>query len=156
MADRKRNSKEYSRRSFLKMASGTAVGLAFGGFLPRLINVDDHALIIPASEGYILVDTKKCGGCVSCMLACSLVHEGKENLSLSRIQVLQNSFEKYPNDISQEQCKQCTFPACAEACPTKALTADPTKGHVRLVDSRKCIGCMQCIQACPQQPARIQ
>ena len=30
---------------------------------------------IPASDGYFLVDVKKCQGFASCMLACSLVHE---------------------------------------------------------------------------------
>ena len=45
---------------------------------------------LPPSDGYILVDTKKCQGCVSCMLACSLVHEGLESQSLSRIQIIQD------------------------------------------------------------------
>lgn len=154
--DKKQENQEFSRRSFLKLASGAALGVAFGGALPQLIHLGDGLVAIPASEGYLLVDTKKCGGCVSCMLACSLVHEGKENLSLSRIQILQNPFENFPNDITQEQCRQCTFPACVEACPTGAMQANPKNGNVRMVDERKCIGCMQCIEACPQQPARLQ
>lgn len=148
--------KEFSRRQFLKMASGVAIGVGFGGALPKLINLGDGVIAIPASQGYLLVDTKKCSGCISCMLACSLVHEGKENLSFSRIQIMQNSFVGFPNDIVQAQCKQCTYPACVEACPTNALKADPQNGYVRLVESKKCIGCQQCIEACPQQPARVQ
>jgi len=54
---------------------------------------------IPASEGYLLVETKKCQGCTSCMLACSLVHKGVGNLSRARIQIIQNSLEFYPDDI---------------------------------------------------------
>ncbi len=54
---------------------------------------------IPASEGYLLVETKKCQSCTSCMLACSLVHEGVENLSRARIQIIQDSLEFYPDDI---------------------------------------------------------
>ena len=46
---------------------------------------------IPAADGYLLVDIEKCQGCSSCMLACSLIHEGVESLSLARIQILQNS-----------------------------------------------------------------
>ena len=38
--------------------------------------------IIPESKGYLLVDSKKCTGCASCMFACSLAHEGKLNLNL--------------------------------------------------------------------------
>lgn len=154
--DKKVESNEYSRRSFLKLASGAALGVAFGGALPQLINLGDGMVAIPASGGYILVDTKKCQGCDSCMLACSLAHEGRESLSLSRIQVRQNPFEAWPNDVQIEQCKQCTFPACVEACPTGALHADEDNSNIRTVDQRKCIGCMQCIEACPQQPARVQ
>ena len=87
--------------------------------------------------GRLLIDKKKCQGCMTCMLACSLVHEGKENLSLSRIQVLQSSFEKYPNDIQArygESCDLCLDTpywkeqggvdgkqACVEACPVGAV-----------------------------------
>ncbi|MDI6872594.1 MAG: twin-arginine translocation signal domain-containing protein, partial [Bacillota bacterium] len=110
---------EVSRREFLKLASAFAVGLGLGDALPRLLYLGGGMVAIPASGGYLLVDTKKCAGCVSCMLACSLVHEGKENLSLSRIQVLQNPFGRYPEDVSQEQCRQCSYPACVEACPHK-------------------------------------
>lgn len=147
---------EFSRRSFLKMASGVALAVGFGGALPNLINLGDGVVAIPASGGYLVVDTKKCSGCASCMLACSLVHEGKENLSLSRMQVMQNPFVGFPNDIVQLQCKQCTHPSCVEACPTGALKADPQNGYVRLVEAEKCVGCQQCIEACPQIPARIQ
>ncbi len=37
------------------------------------------------------------------MLVCSLVHEGEENLSLSRIQILQDPFGRWPDDLTQEQ-----------------------------------------------------
>ncbi len=143
-----------SRREFLKMASAVAVGLGVGGGLTRLIWLEDRVIAIPASEGYLLVDTKKCAGCVSCMLACSLVHEGKENLSLSRIQVLQNPFGRFPEDITQEQCRQCTYPACVQSCPTGALKADSKNGNVRLVEEKKCIGCERCVEACPHTPSR--
>ncbi|MCK9526602.1 MAG: 4Fe-4S binding protein [Limnochordia bacterium] len=157
MADheKKDQSKEFSRRSFLKMLGGTAAGVAFGGAIPQLFNLGGGLVAIPASEGYLLVDTMKCAGCSSCMLACSLVHEGKENVSLSRIQITQNPFKRFPYDISLYQCRQCTSPACIEACPTGALAADKNNGNVRTVDERKCIGCMQCVEACPQTPSRV-
>ena len=88
------------------------------------------------------------------MLACSLVNEGQVNLSLSRIQVIQNSFEKWPDDVTIEQCRQCVEPACVKACPTEALEADPEYGNVRRVDAEKCIGCGSCVQACPYTPSR--
>jgi len=92
---------------------------------------------IEEKGGQLLIDKKKCQGCMTCMLVCSLVHEGKENLSLSRIQVIQSSFEKYPNDIETRQVESCDLcldtpfwneqggaegkQACVEACPLGAV-----------------------------------
>jgi len=99
----KHGSGPISRRKFLKVSCRATLA---AGVLPNLIWLDDAIAAIPACEGYLLVDTKKCQGCLPCMLACSLVHEGTENLSLARIQILQNSFEKFPDDLSMAQCRQ--------------------------------------------------
>jgi protein NrfC len=109
---------------------------------------------IPPADGYLLVDIEKCQGCVSCMLACSLIHEGAESLSLSRIQVMQNPFETFPDDLTIEQCRQCADPACVKVCPTGALKADARYGHVRMVAREECIGCGACLAACPYTPSR--
>jgi protein NrfC len=143
--------KQISRRDFLKFTGTVALG---AGVLPNLIWLDDAIAAIPASEGYLLVDTKKCQGCISCMLACSLVHEGKENLSLARIQILQNSFAKFPDDLIMAQCRQCVEAPCVEACPVKALYVDTKHGNIRMVDGKKCIGCRSCVRACPYEPGR--
>jgi protein NrfC len=109
---------------------------------------------IPPADGYLLVDMEKCQGCVSCMLACSLIHEGVESLSLSRIQIMQNSFESFPGDLTIEQCRQCVDPACVSVCPTGALKADARHGNVRMVDKEECVGCGACFGACPYTPSR--
>ena len=149
------NGSDYSRRDFLRLSRDMAIGLGAGAIFTDIILLDDAIAAIPASGGYLLVDTKKCQGCVSCMLACSLVHEGKESLSLSRIQVMQNSFERFPDDIMLVQCRQCVDPACLKACPTGALHIDASHGNVRRVDEKKCIGCKACIEACPYMPSRV-
>jgi protein NrfC len=145
---------ELTRRDFLKRSEGAAIKTTIGGTFLKLIWLDDAVAAIPASRGYLLVDTKKCQGCMTCMLACSLVHEGKENLSLARIQVIQNSFEKFPNDITLAQCRQCVEPACFKACPTDALQVDREHGNVRTIDAEKCIACKNCVNACPYAPGR--
>jgi protein NrfC len=90
------------------------------------------------------------------MQACSLVHDGKINLSQSRIQVLYNAFGGYPNDIFIKQCRQCTNAPCVTACPFKAITIDSKTG-VRSVNATLCTGCQTClsINACPYLPFRI-
>lgn len=145
-----------TRREFLKYAGTLAVGLGVGGALTDFIWLGEGVVAIPASGGYLLVDTAKCAGCTTCMAACSLAHEGKVNLSLSRIQVLRNPLGKFPEEISQEQCRQCTYPVCVEACPTGAMHAEPAYNNVRMVDERKCIGCMRCLEACPFPTSRVQ
>ena len=109
---------------------------------------------IPPADGYLLVDIEKCQGCLSCMLACSLIHEGVESLSLSRIQIIQDSFGAFPDDLTIEPCRQCVDPACVNECPTGALKADDRYGFVRMVDKETCIGCGLCYDACPYTPSR--
>jgi protein NrfC len=161
-----------SRREFLKDA-GLVVGGATVGSMAILsacttkevtktvevpLDLTDYGgqPILPTSQGYLVVDQKKCASCQTCMLACSLVHEGVENTSLSRIQMVQNSFGEYPWDVSLNQCRQCVYPPCVEACPTnpKALHVDTANGNVRTVDQKLCIGCQACLAACPFKPHR--
>jgi protein NrfC len=146
-----------SRRDFMKN-TGTIILVAGSAWLIPVhgLAAESKGHGIPVSDGYLLVDLKKCQGCASCMLACSLVHEGVESLSLSRIQIIQNSFEAFPGDVTISQCRQCVQPECVAACPEDALTADKNFGHVRMIDLKKCIGCGACVEACPFTPARSQ
>jgi len=178
MTEKKKESGELSRRDFLKDA-GLVVGGAAVGSVTLLAactpsettktvettktieatktvtttETVEVPMTFPASEGYIVVDSKKCSGCLTCMLACSVAHEGKENLSLSRIQILQTNFEPY-GDIVQALCRQCVNPLCVQACPTGACHVDTANGNVRVIDESLCIGCKLCLEACPFIPHR--
>ena len=79
----KKGNGDVSRRDFLKITGSIVIAAGFSS-----------CYVIPVSGGYILVDPKKCQGCKSCMMACSIAHEGVVNLSLSRIQVIQNSLRE--------------------------------------------------------------
>jgi len=183
MKDQDRGNPRITRRDFIKVTGAIVVVVGIGGCgatdevpaptnTPRPTNspvptntpmptdtpVPTQVLtpeaLIPPADGYLLVDIAKCQGCLSCMLACSLIHEGVESLSLSRIQIMQNSFASFPDDLTIEQCRQCVEPACVEVCPTGALSADAQHGNVRMVNKEECIGCGLCFEACPFTPSR--
>ena len=151
------NKKErnYSRRKFLAAGGAVIAADALAVCAPAAAAPEPAASTSYApSKGYLVYDSRKCAGCVTCMLVCSLVHEGQENLSLSRIQIAQSSFEKFPTDIKMAVCRQCVTPVCVQNCPTGACFVDNANGNVRRIDSTQCIGCKTCISACPQQPNR--
>jgi protein NrfC len=145
-----------SRRTFFAGVGGVGVGAFLGSLVIEGLVAPAQVHATPASEGYLLVDTKKCAGCETCMLSCSLVHSGTANPSLSRIQITKNPFGSFPYDMEQVQCRQCPAPACVEACPTGAMHVDAAHGNVRMVDEAKCVGCERCVYACPFTPSRVQ
>jgi len=62
----------------------------------------------------------------------------------SRIRV----FMPFPGVEIPHLCAQCDDYPCVNACPVNALSVDPKTTAV-LVDREVCIGCGQCIKACP-------
>ena len=144
-----------TRRDFIAAIGGLGVGAVLAGTGASVLLQTDEVYAIEASDGYLLVDTKKCGGCETCMLVCTLAHCGRSNVNLSRLQLTKNPLGHFPLDLAQNQCRQCPYPSCVEACPTKAMHVDP-ESHVRLVEEDKCVGCERCIEACPFTPARVQ
>lgn len=106
------------------------------------------------SKGFLVYDSRRCSGCMSCMLTCSLVHDGEASTSRSRIQIARNVFDPYPQDIQIFVCRQCPEPMCVKSCPTGACHVSEENGNVRMIDSEKCIGCKTCINECPYVPHR--
>lgn len=147
-----KNGSDLNRRTFLKILGAAGITATAGGaiFLPG------NLMVMPNSEGFLVVDMGKCMGCGTCMTTCSLTHHGTASLSLSRIQIQQNPFTNWPEDITMSICRQCQDAPCVKACPVDAMHVDAENGMVRRVDSDRCIGCMQCIAACPWIPKRLQ
>lgn len=150
--------KTVSRRDFLKTGSAAIAAGALGVYSsePAEANPDLEEISYEPSTGYIVYDSRLCLGCQSCMYACSLTHEGVASPSLSRIQIIRDapSFTKYPYDIVMSVCRQCVTPLCVQNCPTGACHVDTANGNVRRINKDECIGCMTCINSCPQRPHR--
>jgi protein NrfC len=154
MPENKESKKQFSRRDFL-ITGGAAVAVdALIAATPAKAVAAAKGETNAESKGYLVYDSKKCAGCTTCMLSCSLVHYGVQNLSRSRIQIIQDSWGKFPNDVKMAPCRQCVTPVCVQNCPVGAAYVDTSRGNVRRIDSKKCIGCKTCIKMCPQQPHR--
>jgi protein NrfC len=152
----KAQGKKYSRRDFV-IGSGTVLaGGALTTYSPKTASgaVETTKQTYPLSKGYLVYDSRRCAGCLSCMLVCSLVHDGESSTSLSRIQVSRAVLTRYPYDIQMSVCRQCPEPMCVENCPTGACHVSAENGNVRMIDADKCIGCGNCLKACPHTPHR--
>jgi formate dehydrogenase iron-sulfur subunit len=102
----------------------------------------------------MLIDIKRCIGCLSCETACKQLHGFDTNpepvLSDTAFTVVENRKDKYVRKL----CMHCEDPACASACPVGAIGKLPLGPVVYNAD--KCIGCRYCMLACPYSVPRYQ
>ena len=95
---------------------------------------------------FVVANSRDCIGCKACEIACVLAHnqerypEPGQNLR-PRVTVLAS-----PEASTAMMCHQCDNAPCVTSCPTDALNY----GNDRInLDQKKCIGCKNCILACP-------
>ena len=151
--EKPKTSGKISRRQFLLGSSALGASVLLLGRLLAIPNT------IADSKGFLVVDLKKCQGCGTCMMACALAHSGIASYSLSRIQIQQDSFADWPDDVSMAICRQCQDAPCVAVCPVRPIKANkpnPKQGNVRMIDPALCIGCKMCLVRCPFTPSRIQ
>lgn len=89
-------------------------------------------------------EMNKCIGCFTCMLICAGVNRQNHSLQKSCIRVRTSG--GLSGRFVALVCHACREPACAEVCPTSALT--PRENGGVLLDAHKCIGCRRCQEAC--------
>ena len=98
---------------------------------------------------FVVADPIKCIGCRTCMIACVVEHIGEdifyqnpEEINFNpKLEVVKNAQVSAPI-----QCRQCEDAPCAKACPQDAISR---KNNAIIVDQKKCIGCKNCMLACP-------
>jgi Fe-S-cluster-containing dehydrogenase component len=98
----------------------------------------------------MLIDTKACIGCYSCLVSCKRQNGLAPNLDFIRFEDRERG--NYPavrRESIPLQCMHCEDAPCVTVCPTGAsyFGADGLVG----IDHGKCIGCKYCMSACPYQ-----
>lgn len=94
------------------------------------------------------VDTVRCVGCASCVIACK-TENGVPN-GVFRDWIVQEVSGRYPGlsmQIRSERCNHCSLAPCVEACPTGASYY--AEGGIVAIDPDKCTGCKACMEGCP-------
>jgi Fe-S-cluster-containing dehydrogenase component len=90
------------------------------------------------------IDPRRCIGCNACVQACSEcdTHKGHAMIQLDYV-----DRGASPQTVPVV-CMHCDSPTCAEVCPADAIkrTAD---GVVQTARKPRCIGCNNCVLACP-------
>lgn len=93
----------------------------------------------------IEVNPDNCRGCRLCEMACSLHHKQECSTTKSRIRILKDDQWAFDFPLL---CIQCAEAPCLASCSTGALYRDEGTGVVT-VDVKSCVGCGDCIPACP-------
>lgn len=150
------------RRDFLKGCLACGVTVATVGVTGKT------ALASGSFEGYpdamgVLVDLTRCVGCRSCEAACNNEQKLPEpDLPFNDFSVFDEKrrttekaytvVNKYQVADTQTlyrkiQCNHCTEPACLSSCFVNAYTK--TKEGAVIYNSKVCVGCRNCMIACP-------
>ena len=92
----------------------------------------------------LVANPEKCTNCQLCMLACSFNKTSEFNPFRARLSIV-----GVPEDgFVQVVCRQCLKPSCREVCPVDAIDRDQNTGAM-IIDYDLCIGCRECVDACP-------
>jgi formate dehydrogenase iron-sulfur subunit len=151
-----------SRRTFFKVNAAGAAALA----VPGVASAAGAAAADPNARG-VLIDTTLCVGCRSCEMACNEANGNPEPIEFGEDRVFEtrrttgtdsftvvNRFRSTPagggeatERFVKSQCMHCVTPACAAACPARALEKQP--GGAVTYNGSRCLGCRYCMVACP-------
>lgn len=108
---------------------------------------------MPSEFGlFVSADPAKCTGCKACELACFQSHHIKRNqvgrtVGTVAVPVTPKLYVTVIEKASLPiQCKHCENAPCKAVCQQHAISR---QNGVVIVDDKKCIGCKDCLMACP-------
>ena len=100
-------------------------------------------------------DMNRCLECRACAVSC----KDKNDLpvGVNYIRIREDEEGKFPNVFvwfTMQMCRHCSDPACVRVCPSGAMQKDGETGVV-FSDEAVCIGCGQCVRACPYDAVQL-
>jgi Fe-S-cluster-containing dehydrogenase component len=97
-----------------------------------------------AAGAELFIDPSRCIGCQACYHACAEceTHRGHSMIHLEYVDRSES-----PQTVPVV-CMHCEEPACAAVCPADAIKKTPD-GIVQSALQPRCIGCSNCVLACP-------
>ena len=152
------------RRGFLRTA-GIAGAAAAGARAGRARAAAGRG----ENEVAMLVDTTLCVGCRACEGACGEANglpppAAKVDIMKTRRDTGPEAFTVVngvagqgphgEDRFAKRQCMHCIAPACASACPVRALDKQP--GGPVIYRGERCMGCRYCMVACPFEIPKYQ
>jgi len=100
----------------------------------------------------VICEIKKCAGCRSCELACSVEHSKSKDLFKAVTEKDKPKRRRYTSvagkDVISFTCHHCIESPCVTACMSGAMQKDPKTGNT-IHDPEKCVGCWMCMMVCP-------
>ncbi len=159
-----------SRRGFLQAAGVAGTALVALKAKPALAHEGSESLDTRGeNENAMLVDTTLCAGCRACEGACAesnqlapppsddAVYKTRRDTGPEQFTVVNQATEKGRDGedrFAKRQCMHCIEPACASACPVRALDKQPSGPVIYRGD--RCMGCRYCMVACPFEIPKYQ
>lgn len=96
------------------------------------------------SDVEFFVDMQRCIGCKACELACAECETNGQE-SMIHVDYVDRAVSV---QTTVQVCMHCENPACANVCPADAITRVES-GVVQSANTARCIGCSNCVLACP-------
>jgi len=106
----------------------------------------------PKTRWAMLIDLRRCTSCKACTAGC--VAEQKSPPGIIYRPVYEEETGTFPSvkrRFTPRPCQQCDDPPCVAACPNKGegKATWKAKNGIVMLNYAQCIGCGQCVIACP-------